>query len=513
MVGSLDAGKTEALLNSLLAVPLSASSQYLGGVLRWIAEDLRAALPAGDSLDAVVQGALAGPDATITAPRIEWEGRQYRVDVTAAELQRLERVREKQGGATLELAIDLAAAARRLTAAAPGTPGPLALAAVQGVTAQLKTETEGRFARFSQSPFQSDGFPPGVVPPPDPREGAIKAVDELAKITDSSMLTRTPRAIAELVDAADEAAAQALVSLVYAVDLGDPNGAALLAGDVSRRHDFGFGQKDNDQRLRAAWMMPRPDVSPGVPWHVDGSLLGLDIALAPIAMRRLSSDRALEAPTLSANDREAFAIGFGLMNPFTLSDTTRDAIAEAIERGRRRVVAMKDVAAVEAAADDLDMDGWRRRVLRWTVVHEGDRLESMFSLRELLALGDPAQEIDLDPWGTAATLSTGCVCTRMPAPGRLPLFVGRRQIGLLATVVPDLNLHVARMLAVLRLPARLAKYVLSAAVQDFVDEIRATDPDDWLSIIRGAGAVPRDRIEDYVAAAAADGPLVPDSSR
>src|SRR6185503_626234 len=99
------------------------------------------------------------------------------------------------------------------------------------------------------------------------------------------------------------------------------------------------------------------------------------------------------------------------------------------------------------------------------------------------------------------------------APGRLPLVVGRPSIGLLASVVPDLNLHIARLLSRLRLPARLAKYVLSAAVQDFGDEVRATDPDDWLSLVRAAGAVPRDRIEDYVASAAADGPLVPDSSR
>jgi hypothetical protein len=69
------------------------------------------------------------------------------------------------------------------------------------------------------------------------------------------------------------------------------------------------------------------------------------------------------------------------------------------------------------------------------------------------------------------------------------------------------------MLAQMRLPAPLAKYVLGAAVQDFVDEVRGTDSDDWLSLVRGAAAVPRDRIEDYVAAAAAGGPLVPDESR
>jgi hypothetical protein len=63
------------------------------------------------------------------------------------------------------------------------------------------------------------------------------------------------------------------------------------------------------------------------------------------------------------------------------------------------------------------------------------------------------------------------------------------------------------------LPARLAKYVLNAAVQDFVDEVQTTDPDDWVSLVRGAAAVPRERVEDYVAAAAADGPLVPDTAR
>ena len=511
MVGSLDAGKTEALVHSLLAVPLNAYSQYQGGLLQWIAEELGPALPPGNSLDAAVQSALAGPDATTTAPRIEWEGRRYRVDLAAAERRRLERVREEQGGTTLDLALELASAARSLASA---SRGPLTPGAVQEVTARLKSTVEELSAQPSRDgPLDIDGFPPGVVPPPDPRDGVIKAIDELRKLTNVSGPTRTGRAVVELVDAADEAAAQALVSLAYAVDLGDPGGAALAPGDVSRRHDFGFGQKSNDQRLRAAWMTPRRDVSPGVPWHVDGALLGLDIALAPVALRRISTDRALAAPALTSNDRETFAVGFGLMNPFALTDTTRDAIAEALDEGRRRIALVKDVADVAGVADELDMDGWRRRAIRWTVAHEPDRLESMFSLGELVALGDGGHELDLDPWGTSAMVATGCVCTRMPSPGGLPLFLGRRQIGLLATAVPDLNLHVARMLSHLRLPARLAKYVLSAAVQDFLDEVRATDPDDWLSLVRGAGAVPRERIEDYVAAAAADGPLVPDSPR
>jgi hypothetical protein len=156
------------------------------------------------------------------------------------------------------------------------------------------------------------------------------------------------------------------------------------------------------------------------------------------------------------------------------------------------------------------MDGWRARALQWAAVHDRGGLEPLLSLGELMALGDVAEGVDLDPWGISAVTSDGCACTRMPQPGKLPLLAGRHQIGLFATAVPDLNLHVARMLSDLRLPARLAKYVLSAAVLDFVDEVRSTDPDDWLSLVRGAVAMPRDRIEDYVAAAAADGPLMID---
>jgi hypothetical protein len=339
----------------------------------------------------------------------------------------------------------------------------------------------------------------------------MKAIDELGR-SGGSTGPRAARAASELVDAADEAAAQALVSLIYAIHLGDPEGAALLPGNISRRHDFGFNQRDSDQRLRAAWMTPRQDVSPGVPWHLDGSLLGLDVALAPTGMRRLGGDRALAAPTLTSNERETLVVTQALIDPMRLTDAGRDAIADAIARGRQRVT-RADAGEIAAITAELEMDGWRRRAIQWTAVHDRGQLESMVSLRELVALGQGGREIDLDAWGTSSMAWDGCVCTRMPPPGRLPLVLGRHQIGVFATVVPDLNLHVARMLSDLRLPARLAKYVLSAAMLDFVDEVRATDLDDWLSLVRAAAAVPRDRIEDYVAAAAADGPLVMESPK
>jgi hypothetical protein len=102
--------------------------------------------------------------------------------------------------------------------------------------------------------------------------------------------------------------ADVLLSIAYAADVGDPDGTVLLAEDVSRRHDFGFNSRDAESRLKLAWAVPRSEITPGVPWHVSGSLLGLDIGLAPLALRRLNYERVLEAPKLTSNERATFAL-------------------------------------------------------------------------------------------------------------------------------------------------------------------------------------------------------------
>jgi hypothetical protein len=98
-------------------------------------------------------------------------------------------------------------------------------------------------------------------------------------------------------------------------------------------------------------------------------------------------------------------------------------------------------------------------------------------------------------------------------PGRWPTLLGRPPLGLTASAVADVHLHVAIMLKELRLPAAVAKVVLSGAVQDFIDEAKPTDDADWLTLVRAARNATHDRIEDYLAAATAAGPLVPDAGR
>jgi hypothetical protein len=109
----------------------------------------------------------------------------------------------------------------------------------------------------------------------------------------------------------------------------------------------------------------------------------------------------------------------------------------------------------------------------------------------------------------SALAGAGCLCTRVAPPSQWRLMTGRPQLGLMAETVADLNLHIAVTLSELQLPAAVAKAVLSAAVQDFIDEVRPTDFNDWLTLVRASQSVPRERIEDYVAIATSDGPLVP----
>jgi hypothetical protein len=159
------------------------------------------------------------------------------------------------------------------------------------------------------------------------------------------------------------------------------------------------------------------------------------------------------------------------------------------------------------------MDGWRRRAIRWMLTNDSADVPEMFSLVELARLGRLPESVNLHAWGTVALSSEGCACTRVTSPHEWRLLSGRPQLAFMATGIPDLNLHVATVLAELGLPAGLARFVLGAAVLDFVEGVGPTDPNDWWSVARAARAVPRELIEDYVAAAAAvDGPLVPDET-
>jgi hypothetical protein len=516
MVTTLSVGKAQALIEQLAALPLTEDGRYAGSIARWLRTDFGGAVKGADTSELAVLAAMSGPpsgDGPIARP-VTWEGQAYRLDLGAAERQRLHIVREKQEGASLDVPLDLAAAAKALAA------DKLAIGDVDPIVSKLTAAIDDLPRRVGRDTEETT--PPGVPAAPNARETLRKLTDELTKDLRNKDLKRIARASGPLLELSDRVLADVMLSIAYAADVGDPDGTVLLAEDVSRRHDFGFNTRESEMRLRAAWAVPRVEVTPGLPWHVSGSLLGLDIGLSQLALRRLNFERVLEAPRLTSNERDTFAVAVSLLNPFTLRDADRDAIAESVAAGQRRLGSLRNggqpaarvaaEAAFDQIADELSVEGWRRRAVRWMLVHEADRVPTMFSLTEVMVLGG-ARIGALNAWGMSMVTVEGCVCSRLTPPGRWPTLLGRPSLGLTATAVADVHLHVAIMLREMRLPAAIAKVVLSGAVQDFIDEARPTDDADWLSLVRAARAANRDRVEDYIAAATAAGPFVPDAGR
>ncbi len=500
-VGTIDVAAGEQLVAQLAELPIA--NGYAGGVAQWIRARLLPRLPAARDIEGALVAGLAGVAADADAPRVAWEGQVYRLDLAASERQRLERVREKQRAPRLDIPLQMAEAAAQLKNDAV-TADDIADAALQfeAIAADLPRRSREEDA---------DSVPAGVAPPPS-IDALKRAAEELAKAAKVRDVKRVAKIAEPIVELADDLLGRNLLSLAYALSLGDPDGTVLLAADVSHRHDFGFGVKDPEIRGRITWAIPRQEIAPGTAWHVSGSLLALDAGLATLSLRRVATDHVLEAPKLTNNARDTFATSVALLDPLALRDADRDAIAAAIARGTDRARAATTAAAIDAIADQVRLDAARRHALKWTVAHDPDRALSMYSLTELLLLGgaDPAA---FHAWGMAVVPASGCLCSRLLPPSAWALLAGRPQLGLEAAILPDLNLRIAVVLKELELPAALLRVVLSGAMQDLIDEARPTNDSDWLSIARAARAVTRERVEDYVAAATATGPLMPESSR
>jgi hypothetical protein len=308
-----------------------------------------------------------------------------------------------------------------------------------------------------------------------------------------------------------EKISDALLALIYTVALGDPEGPALLGGDIAQRHNFGLVGPAGMRRDYVAWALPKEQVGDGTPWHVEGSILGLDIALARLALRRIADNEMPMAPTINLNDQLTFARTVMTINPRSLRDADRDRIVAAIARGRERVKsAGANLQAVLALANEARFSAAVVQTLPWTLTRMPDAAPALFGLRDLMWLGKPelSQET-LDQWGVYVESLDSRLKTAMPPSAPWENFGGRADGGLVATQAPDLILRLAEETARLQLPAQLVPGLLMYAAQDYWHDVESRFPDDWPAMVRQALALSPSRVEDYVAALAGGGPLRP----
>ena len=321
-------------------------------------------------------------------------------------------------------------------------------------------------------------------------------------------LLPSPGLDAALVSQRPQQLADALMALVYAAALGDPEGAASLSPDVAARHEFGFSGTAL-LRDELPWAPPEERQGHGA-WHVQGSLLGLDLAMSRLYLRRVADQQMPQAPTMTLNDLGTLTRSGVAIVASELSDADRDEIAAAIARGRARVQTVQANAGWLELARECGMSYTARQLIPWIASRQSETLPALFSLRDLMWLGKPAlSRAALDRWGVSADGLDGRRVPAMPGPSPWDDYAGRSEIGQVTTQVPDVTLALVEATARMKLPAQLIPSLLAFALGDFWHEVRVRFADDWPRMARYASSLSALRIQDYVAALAGGGALRP----
>lgn len=475
---SLEQPEAERLAGSLLALDPE-GADYDVRLAEWVSAGLLPALADSTGIaltkgaDAVVLRALAGvrvsPAVDAAAP-FDWNGRRYRIDVAADSLVRLQRLRERQGPPRLDQALGLFEAVEAIVA--PGTQSAAT-------------------ARVSRLLAELDVAVPDVDQNRPLRETIARARTRLSEtVTAGAAMRLSGDARRDLARARLAVLADTLVALTYLPSLGDPDGPARLGGHVARRHLFTVPRDVPGDGAEPAWSPPHEVVTPDRGWHVEGSLLGLDGALARLALRRLDVDVIPAGPRLDETTRRRFVIDAARTRPFDLGDAGRDFAASGLRAGRARIAhARGDDEAIADLVASVPLDARRVQALRWVLAQGATDLTTRFSLGEILRLG--ARQVL--PFDVAPIPSA--VCPR-GAP-RCPL------------ELTDLTLRLVEGLADRHLPIALLPGVLAAATQNFIDEVQPFHADDLQALWRYLADLPGDRVDDYVAALEGSGPLQP----
>jgi hypothetical protein len=410
----------------------------------------------------------------------------------------LTQVRQKQGGYAVDAVLAYCREVNRLAQA---------LTAPAGVPAR-EAALAAAMRPFAE-PASTAGGPEG--PAPDWRKLLQDAAKELRKIKKPKDLAKVDRIATPLRRAGDWLLAKVLISLAYAPHLGAPDGPALMAGDPAQRHDFGLAETDPTLLPVNPWRPAQESVGVAGGWRATGSVLGLDVGLAHLALRRVAADSLPPPPTMNDNDRAALTAMVAFLNPSDVTDAESSAVADAIRRGRARINGLSaHPTALFHVLGVAPVGEWRQQLLPWVLEKEPDRILEYFSLADLVRVGEAeATPVpSLDAWGTSGLATEGCLCLRYPGTESWETFAGRIGSALVVARVPDLSLRVAESLANRGLPAQLARAVMAVAVQDVLDHYQPAYSDDWAALVAAVRRIPDGRLDDYIAALTSGGPLI-----
>ena len=489
---ALSSSALEQVVTSLLAVTPD-DARYRGGISEWLQTQLRPALPPHLRTGSLEEGLL---DLFVDrfdaeGSKFSWEGEDFVLD-SSRPRRELQVIRERQKANSLDRLLAVYEQVHALTAPS------LTVNAVKSAAEALRAAGEKLL------PARPWPDAPGATP--DVAKTLDRVVKDLEGIRNNGDEARAARIVRPLVDALDYLLGESLVALAYAGSLGDGGRGSASAVDISHRHAFGNASVSDDRRL-LPWRRPARGSSVATGDAVTGAVMGIDLALSRTRLRRLVSEALPESPRLNANDRGTMTDTVALLNRRDLDDARATDLAQAVQRGRMRIEqAGSDVDRLDGLAIAARIDSSRRGLLDWTARHAPASVVEMFSLAEQFKLGGGAASA-IHGWGTAHESVTGCLCVRFPDGDSWGLAAGRVATGQAAARVVELNLRVAMLMADLHVPATLFPDLMAFATQDYVDSVPLVHPDDWVALTGRASALTRERVEDYVSAVVASGPV------
>ena len=418
--------------------------------------------------------------------RVQWEDTTYRVDFGASERDRLANARGREARPWFDAAWSAFALADR--AAKRGGDRVADFEALAAIVEAMRLDR----------PVEIDD----VIG----RAASDAAATARRLLGRSGSETARSSARRALEDLAEALATQGFIELVYAANMGWAEELPLRAMAAARRHSFVADTASGTETVY--WRAPFIVTDTREPWHLSGSLLGMDVALAPVALRRTSLRPLTAAPSLNVGDRAVLITTAALLDRRVFTEEGQHQLVDLVARGRTRVKEANDPTSIRRLAEEAGLTPLRQAMVTWIADLHPAAVTGMFSIGDLLRLGAGGGPLPdaVRPWGNYQLPITG----RLFA-GDLPHLPWERYVGraprTLACALPDLQLTLAAWLAEMRLPAVLVPDLMAAATADLVNTATSRHPDDYDALTERVRRVDQDAIERYLGLLTTGGPL------
>jgi hypothetical protein len=308
---------------------------------------------------------------------------------------------------------------------------------------------------------------------------------------DQAALKRDARRAAEAIVTA------ALPALAYAPHLAVTD-APDLGADVAYRHEFYAADDGPYARQQRPWSVARGHAAAGVEWHVQGSLLLLDLVLADWYLRR-NSDPAAGQPMFDEGDMTALAQVAAMARSGSVSGLHLPDAASAVDKGRAVAAAAPSMAALDGLLEEAGIDPWRRWALS-RIATDPAGVAAKLEYSEAWRLAGSPGSLSPHP-----AIDGGAHFGAVP---RSPLLMeGRRSAGVIGASAVDAQIRIAMFLRARKLPDRLFGDLAAGVIDELIKTTFARRPDDFVAYATSVARMDDARLEEHLLALVGDGTL------